>query len=122
MRKVSTDVTLFRADEQGLPEGQAKQPKTKAQRRRTFGVTLLVGSLVLDRRCFRRHRGIRQRLKVWQAPACSQDQPEEDLGRFCRRRCCFDHRCHSRVDLDLAQTVVVRTISRPDSADRGYLG
>ena len=40
-------MTLFRADEQGLPEGQAKQPKTKAQRRRTFGVTLLVGSLVL---------------------------------------------------------------------------
>ena len=40
-------MTLFRADEHGLPEGQTKQPKTKAQRRRTFGVTLLVGSLVL---------------------------------------------------------------------------
>ncbi|MEY2698368.1 MAG: hypothetical protein RL720_324 [Actinomycetota bacterium] len=40
-------MTLFHADEQGLPEGQQKTPKTKAQRRRTLGVTLLVGSLVL---------------------------------------------------------------------------
>lgn len=40
-------MTLFRADEQGLPEGQQKTPKSKAQRKRTFGVTLLVGSLVL---------------------------------------------------------------------------
>ena len=40
-------MTLFRADEQGLPEGFHKAPHNKAQRRRTFGVTLLVGSLVL---------------------------------------------------------------------------
>ncbi|MDH6278111.1 PDZ domain-containing protein [Aurantimicrobium minutum] len=40
-------MTLFRADEQGLPEGQQKPPKSKAQRKRTFGVTLLVGSLVI---------------------------------------------------------------------------
>lgn len=40
-------MTLFHADEQGLPEGVKKTPKTKAQRRRTLGVTLLVGSLVL---------------------------------------------------------------------------
>ncbi|MEG0028493.1 MAG: S16 family serine protease [Aurantimicrobium sp.] len=44
---MSTDVTLFRADEQGLPEGHQKAPQTKAQRKRTLGVTLLVGSLVL---------------------------------------------------------------------------
>lgn len=40
-------MTLFRADEQGMPEGHNKTPKTKAQRRRTLGVTLLIGSLVL---------------------------------------------------------------------------
>jgi PDZ domain-containing protein len=40
-------VTLFHADEQGVPEGPKKTPKTKAQRRRTLGVTMLVGSLVL---------------------------------------------------------------------------
>lgn len=40
-------MTLFRADEQGMPEGFHKTPQNKAQRRRTFGVTLLVGSLVL---------------------------------------------------------------------------
>ena len=40
-------MTLFRADEQGLPEGHRKAPQTKAQRKRTLGVTLLVGSLVL---------------------------------------------------------------------------
>ena len=40
-------MTLFHADEQGLPENGRKPHKTKAQRRRTLGVTILVGSLVL---------------------------------------------------------------------------
>lgn len=40
-------MTLFRADEHGLPEGGLKPQKTKAQRRRSLGVTLLVGSLVV---------------------------------------------------------------------------
>ncbi|BAU98836.1 Putative exported protein [Aurantimicrobium minutum] len=40
-------MTLFHADEQGLPENGRKPHKTKAQRRRTLGVTFLVGSLVL---------------------------------------------------------------------------
>lgn len=44
---MSTDVTLFRADEQGLPEGLQKTPATKAQRKRKMGITVLVGSLVL---------------------------------------------------------------------------
>ena len=44
---MSTVVTLFRADEQGLPEGPQKTRKTKAQRRRSFGITILIGSLAL---------------------------------------------------------------------------
>jgi PDZ domain-containing protein len=40
-------VTLFRADEQGLPEGQQKTRRTKTQRRRSFGITILIGSLAL---------------------------------------------------------------------------
>lgn len=40
-------MTLFRADEHGLPEGEHKPKKTPVQRRRSLGVTLLVGSLVL---------------------------------------------------------------------------
>ena len=44
---MSTVVTLFRADEQGLPGGPQKTRKTKAQRRRSFGITILIGSLAL---------------------------------------------------------------------------
>lgn len=40
-------MTLFRADEHGLPEGGLKPKKTTSQRRRSLGVTFLVGSLVL---------------------------------------------------------------------------
>jgi Lon-like protease len=44
---VSTDVTLFRADEQGQPEGHKKVRKNPAQRRRSLGITFLIGSLAL---------------------------------------------------------------------------
>lgn len=40
-------MTLFRADEQGQPEELKKARKNPAQRRRSLGITLLIGSLAL---------------------------------------------------------------------------